>query len=236
MAKLLSSNDRQLTDDVVNALLNNESSFFRDLQLFDMLFKDLLPHISETRPDKVLRIWSAGCSSGQEAFSLAMHLKKDAERWQGWRISILGTDISTSAIARARSGLFSQIDVQRGLAINDLLKWFEPSGDDWKVSQELLRMIDFRVDNLFDPKVPSGQFDIILCRNVLLYFSNEMRGRVFGTLSKFIKPDGFLMLGAGETVIGQTQSFKSSRTFRGCYEPAQPEVGSAADPQIRRMG
>lgn len=218
VARLLTVKARDLADQVVDALLNNESSFFRDLQTFDMLYRDLLPHLSATRPEKVLRIWSAGCSTGQEAYSLAIQLRKDAERWAGWRISLLATDISRGAISRAQSGIFSQIDVQRGLPINDLLRWFEPAGDDWRVSDELRRMIDFRTDNLFEPKVPQGHYDLILCRNVLLYFPLEKRRKVFEKLAAHSRPGGFLLLGAGETVIGQTDDFAASREFRGSYE------------------
>ncbi|MDX3910018.1 MAG: protein-glutamate O-methyltransferase CheR [Sphingobium sp.] len=218
VAKLLSRSEHPLTTEVVNALLNNESSFFRDLQIFQMISRELLPRIRASRPDRVVRIWCAGCSTGQEAYSLAMQFRKDAEQWQGWRISILGTDISTAAIARAQSGIFSQIDVQRGLPISDLLKWFEPVGDDWKISDELRQMVDFRQDNLFDPHVPGGYFDLILCRNVLLYFSLEMRQKVFDRLAQHSRPGGYLLLGAGETVIGQTNDFISSREFRGSYE------------------
>ncbi|PZU60566.1 MAG: protein-glutamate O-methyltransferase [Sphingobium sp.] len=234
VSKLLASGDTSLTDDVVNALLNNESSFFRDLQTFDMLYRDLLPHIAATRPDKVLRIWCAGCSTGQEAFSLAMQIRKDAQHWQGWRIQIVGTDISTSAIARAQSGLFSQIDVQRGLAVNDLLRWFEPVGDDWRVADELRRLVEFRVDNLFEPKLPKAHYDLILCRNVLLYFSLEMRRKVFEQLAERSRAGSYLVLGAGETVIGQTDAFAASREFRGSYERRpMTDLGTGA---LRRAG
>ncbi|QUT04201.1 protein-glutamate O-methyltransferase CheR [Sphingobium phenoxybenzoativorans] len=218
VSQLLASTESNLTDDVINALLNNETSFFRDLQTFDMLYRDLLPQLSSSKQDKVLRIWCAGCSTGQEAYSLAMQLRKDAGRWQGWRIQILATDISTAAISRAQSGLFSQIDVQRGLAINDLLRWFEPVGDDWKVSDELRRMIEFRVDNLLEPKASSGDYDLILCRNVMLYFSLERRQKVFSRLAEHSRQGSYLILGAGETVIGQTDAFAASRSFRGSYE------------------
>lgn len=226
VSSLLASSSASLTDDVVNALLNNESSFFRDLQTFDMLYRDLLPHLAATRPEKNLRIWCAGCSTGQEAYSLAMQLRKDAARWQGWKLHILATDISTAAIARAQSGIFSQIDVQRGLAINDLLRWFEPVGDDWKVSEDLRRMIEFRVDNLFDSHAPKGNYDLILCRNVLLYFSLDMRRKVFEQLAGHSRPGGYLVLGAGETVIGQTEDFAASKDLRGSYErrPAKPDA------------
>lgn len=216
-AKLVSARDLRLEQDVVNALLNNESSFFRDLQVFDMLYRDILPHLRDTKRDRVLRIWSAGCSTGQEAYSIAIQLRKSMECWKDWRIEILASDISTAAIDQARSGIFSQIDVQRGLAIGDLLKWFEPVGDDWKASDELRRMIEFRADNLFAPKAPTGLYDLILCRNVLLYFNAERRKSVFDLLANHTHPQAVLFLGAGETVIGQSEDFQAHRTFRGAY-------------------
>ncbi|MBK5264096.1 MAG: protein-glutamate O-methyltransferase CheR [Alphaproteobacteria bacterium] len=218
VSQLLSTNKRHLLDEVVDALLNNESSFFRDLSTFSMIERGLLPHIGTIRKQPQLRIWCAGCSIGQEALSLAMLIQKQAERWQGWRVQILATDISSGAIARAKSGLYSQMEVQRGLGVTELLQWFEPAGDDWRVSRELLDMIDYRVDNLLEPVLPAGAYDLILCRNVLLYFSLELRQKVFENLARFAAPEGHLVLGAGETVIGQTDDFIASRQFRGSYE------------------
>lgn len=216
---LLVSNDRPLLDAVVDAMLNNESSFFRDLSTFGMIERELLPHIAATG-DRTLRIWCAGCSMGQEALSLAMLIRKQAELWKGWRVQILATDISSAAVARARSGIYSQMEVQRGLGITDLLRWFEPAGDDWQASRELLDLIDYRVDNLLDPAVVGGSYQLILCRNVLLYFSAELRRKVFENLARHSAAEGHLVLGAGETVMGQTDDFVASRKFRGSYERA----------------
>jgi len=229
---LLSTSDPVLVEGVVNALLNNESSFFRDLHTFDMLGRDLLPHIARTNTEKSLRIWCAGCSTGQEAFSIAMLIRKQPELWHGWRIQILATDISTSAIARAQAGMFSQIDVQRGLPITDLLRWFEPNGDDWKAAEELRNMIDFRVDNILDPRAPTGLYDLVLCRNVQLYFSPPMRQRVFAHLASRCRPEGHLLLGAGETVIGQTDDFVANREFRGSYVH-RPDKATGAVAAVR---
>lgn len=234
-ALLLRKRDPRLDEDVVNALLNNESSFFRDLQIFDMIHRQILPRIHEERQDRTLRIWSAGCSTGQEAYSLAIRLRNDAERWQGWRIEILATDISTAAIEQARSGIFSQMDVQRGLAVGDLIKWFEPHGEDWRANPELRRMIDFRRDNLFDPRAPSGEYDLLLCRNVLLYFTPERRGTVLRLLGRHSHAGSVLLLGAGETVIGQGDDFLPHPDFRGGYAPKAlmaPCVGGS----VRRAG
>ncbi|BBD98738.1 protein-glutamate O-methyltransferase CheR [Sphingobium amiense] len=217
--KILSRRSPALEDAVIDALLNNESSFFRDLQIFDMIHRHVLPRIREERQDRTLRIWSAGCSTGQEAYSLAIRLRNEAARWEGWRIEILATDISTAAITQARAGLFSQIDVQRGLGVGDLIKWFEPQGDDWRASDELRRMIDFRQDNLFDAKAPSGAYDLLLCRNVLLYFSPERRRAVLSLLANHSHDRSVLLLGAGETVIGQGDMFVPHGDYRGAYAP-----------------
>ncbi len=216
-AKLLGHRDPRLEDDVVNALLNNESSFFRDLQIFDMIHRHVLPAFHAEKKDRVLRIWSAGCSTGQEAYSLAIQIRNDMARWRGWRIEILATDISTAAVDQARSGVFSQMDVQRGLAIGDLIKWFEPVGEEWHASPDLRRMIDFRTDNLFDPRAPSGEYDLLLCRNVLLYFTQERRQNVLRLLTRHSHDQSVLLLGAGETVIGHSDDFVPHPEFRGGY-------------------
>ena len=234
-AQLLRRRDLRLDEDVVNALLNNESSFFRDLQIFDMIHRQILPHIREGRQDRTLRIWSAGCSTGQEAYSLAIRLRNEADRWQGWRIEILATDISTAAIEQARAGIFSQMDVQRGLGVSDLIKWFEPHGDDWRANPELRRMIDFRHDNLFDPQAPSGEYDLLLCRNVLLYFTPARRGEVLRLLSRHSHAGSVLLLGAGETVIGQGDDFLPHPDFRGGYAP-KPLLPDYVGGSIRRAG
>ncbi|PHQ63785.1 MAG: protein-glutamate O-methyltransferase [Sphingobium sp.] len=234
-ARLVRENDDRLEKAVINALLNNESSFFRDLQMFDMVQRQILPHLHDQRSDHTLRIWSAGCSTGQEAYSLAIQLRNAWSRWNGWRIEILATDISSSAIEQARSGIYSQMDVQRGLAIGDLIKWFEPHGDDWRASPELRRMIDFRQDNLFDAREAHGEYDLLLCRNVLLYFTPARRQAVLKLLGRHSHAGSVLLLGAGETVIGQGDDFIAHPEFRGSYARqtalATHRMGSA-----RRVG
>lgn len=216
-SRLLSRTDGALERSVIDALLNNESSFFRDFQLFDMINRQILPHIHADRTDRTIRIWSAGCSTGQEAYSLAIQLRNDWQRWNGWRIEILATDVSSAAIEQAQAGVFSQMDVQRGLSVGDLIKWFEPHGDDWRASPELRRMIDFRQDNLFDPSAATGQYDLLLCRNVLLYFTAERRQVVLRLLARHSHERSILLLGAGETVIGQGDDFIAHPEFRGGY-------------------
>jgi chemotaxis protein methyltransferase CheR len=234
-ASLSRKRDVRLERDVVNALLNNESSFFRDPQMFTMIQRQILPRIQAERSDRVLRIWSAGCSTGQEAYSLAIHLRKQADQWAGWRIEILATDISTAAIDQAREGIFSQMDVQRGLPIGDLLAWFEPHGEDWRANAELRRMIDFRHDNLFDAKAPCGTYDLLLCRNVLLYFTPQRRQTVLHLLARHSHAHSALLLGAGETVIGNGDDFIAHPEFRGAYA-RQTQPSTLNTGPLRRAG
>tara|TARA_R110000782_G_scaffold268047_1_gene364011 strand:- start:17560 stop:18417 length:858 start_codon:yes stop_codon:yes gene_type:complete len=220
-----------LAQESVNALLNNETSFFRDAHQFQMIGRTMLPQLMERIEaeggDRMLRIWCAGCSTGQEAYSLAMLIRREIETHSGWRFRILATDISTSCIERANSGLFAQADVQRGLPINDLLRWFEPVGDRWQIHSALRAMIEFRVDNLFECRAPRGEYDIVLCRNVLLYFSGERKRLLFKKLAAHCKANGHLLLGAGEAVIGHTSEFVASQRFRGTYERVDPSVRGA---------
>lgn len=208
----------RLAQEVVNALLNNETSFFRDHHVYQALASQLLPHLAQERPERRLRIWCVGCSTGQEPYSLAMLLRRDPHWHADGRASILASDISTAAIERARTGLFSQIDVQRGLGINDLLRWFEPEGEDWRISDDVRRLVDFRAENIFEGNAPTGEYDIILCRNLMIYFSPQRRAMLFERLARHCAPGGYLLLGAGETVIGQTADFTASGRFRGVYE------------------
>lgn len=205
----------------VDAMLNHESFFFRDLAVFRMLEQHVLPRLHAGGGDRTLRIWSAGCAGGQEAYSIAMILKRMGALWEGWRIAIVATDVSPLAIERARAGLFSQMDMQRGLPINELLRWFEPEGKDWRVSAELRRMIDFQADHLLAPRAVSGAFDLILCRNVLLYFSEAQRAQVARELARRARAGAFLVLGAGETLVGQQAGFASCRDM-SCIYTARP--------------
>ena len=226
VARLVSNRDAQLTEQVIEALLNNETYFFRDRLPFDLLLGGPLRRIEQARSrEKKLAIWCAGCSTGQEAYSLAMSFADEKARWQGWKIDIVGTDLSRSAIARAREGIYSQFEVQRGLAVMQMVRWFEEvGGGEWRIAPAIRDMVRFDTGNIIEPPPHPGRFDIILCRNVLLYFSSDMRRLAFTRLSQAIAPDGTLMLGAGETVIGQTDNFVSDPENRGLYIPA-PAAG-----------
>ncbi|HEU4876867.1 MAG TPA: protein-glutamate O-methyltransferase CheR [Sphingomicrobium sp.] len=215
---LVMGKEPSLSQRVVEALLNNESYFFRDRTLFDQLGHVALPALAERRRDvKRLRIWSAGCSTGQEIYSLAMIFAEDPVRWNGWTIDLLGSDVSETAVNRARAGLYTQFEAQRGLAVTQMIRWFEESDDGWRVAEKLRRNVRFQVHNILEPAPHPGQFDIILCRNVLLYLSGDKKRAAFDRLASALAPDGWLMLGAGETVIGQTEKLVADRDRRGLY-------------------
>jgi len=214
-----------LATEVVDALLNNETSFFRDPHIFEMIGRHLLPAAMERATvegrGKTLRVWCAGCSSGQEAWSLAMLFLNGRTGWPEWKMEILATDISHSAIARARSGIVPQMEAQRGLPVSDMLRWMEPEGDHWRISPTLRDMVEFQVDNLFAPEAPRGTYDMILCRNVLLYFTAEKKQQLFAQLARHASPGGWLLLGAGETSIGLTADFSSCPEHRGAYRRSE---------------
>jgi chemotaxis protein methyltransferase CheR len=223
---LVMGKEPALVTQVVEALLNNETYFFRDRLPFDTLQAKLLPELRAARAGtRRLRIWSAGCSTGQEAYTLAMMFAEDPLKWQGWTIDIVGTDVSSAAIDRARAATYSQFEVQRGLAITQMIRWFEETADGWRASEALRRTVRFQVHNLLEDRPPAGDqgFDLALCRNVLLYLSPEKRTQAFDRLADALAPDGALMLGAGETVIGQTRRFAADRSVRGFYRLAEHE-------------
>jgi chemotaxis protein methyltransferase CheR len=230
---LVMGREPALATHVVEALLNNETYFFRDRQPFDLLTAQALPALARARADKKrLRIWSAGCSTGQEAYSLAMLFAEDPLKWQGWSIDILATDVSATVIDRARSGTYSQFEVQRGLGINQMIRWFEETDDGWRAVEALRKPVRFQVHNLLEPPPHPGQFDIVLCRNVMLYFCNEKRALAFDRLASAMAPDAVLMLGAGETVIGQTKKLAADRDCRGLYRLAGDPTADRREPRV----
>ncbi len=218
---LVMGKEPSLSQKVVEALLNNETYFFRDRAPFDLLQRHALPELATRRQAcKRLRIWSAGCATGQEVYSLAMLFAEEPEKWQGWTIDILGSDVSTSCIDRAREGVYSQFEVQRGLAIGQMIKWFEECDNGWRAVEPLRRQVRFQVHNLLEAPPHPGGFDIVLCRNVLLYLSPDRKAVAFERLIASMAEDGWLMLGAGETVIGQTNKLGADINARGLYRLA----------------
>lgn len=201
-----------LDDRVVDALLNQETSFFRDGAVFDALAGALAD------APRRARVWSAACATGQEPLSLAMLLAEARDVGGGEPADIVATDVSQGALARARAGRYTHFEVQRGLPIRRLMRWFEPDGDEWVVRRELRRDIGWRRHNLVDDPPPAGRFDAVLCRNVLLYLPPVRRAAVLDRIAAALRPGGVLLLGAGETVIGHADRFAPSPRWRGLYE------------------
>jgi chemotaxis protein methyltransferase CheR len=226
-----------LIEDVVEAMTTNESFFFRDGKPFDLFRDKVLPDLIAKRAGvKTLRIWCAAASTGQEPYSLAMILKDRAAQLAGWKIQIVGTDISRKALDRAKAGIYSQFEVQRGLPVQMLVKYFEKQGDVWQVKPEIRSMVDYRSFNLLHDLRPLGQFDVVFCRNVLIYFDLPTKERVLDGISKVMTTDGSLFLGGAETVFGVSNQFKPSDGQHGLYcrvgapaaAPTAPAQTSAA--------
>ncbi len=210
-----------LAQEVVEALLNNETYFFRDRLMFDLLAKEVLPDLAAKRATtRRLTIWSGGCSTGQEALSLAILFADDPKTWDGWRIDILGTDISGRAIEAARRGCYSQFEIQRGLGVSQMLRWFDETSDGWRPRRELSRRIRFERRNVLEAPPEPGRFDLVLCRNVLLYFDRTYRERAFDRLSEAVASDGWLMIGAGESAKGHSSEFLPACDTSGLYRRA----------------
>lgn len=213
------ANDRDLATEVIEALLNNETYFFRDKPTFDQIPEYVLPELKRRRAhSRQLSIWCAGCSTGQEVHSLAMLFEDQKDRWDGWTIDILGTDVSHKAIRTARTGLYSQFEVQRGLGVAQMLRHFEETPHGWQILDHVRHITRFQQHNVLTEPPSRTRFDLILCRNVLLYFDNDTRTLAFDRLASTLAHDGFLMLGAGETVVGQTRAFVPSGKRMSIYE------------------
>ncbi|MDD1529907.1 chemotaxis protein CheR [Bradyrhizobium sp. WBOS7] len=228
LVQKLQGGSRQLITDVVEAMTTNETFFFRDKVPFDHFRDTIMPEIIKARAGKrSVRIWCAAGSTGQEPYSLAMCLKEMGAALTGWRIEIIATDLSQEVLEKAKAGIYSQFEVQRGLPIQMLVKYFKQTGETWQVNPELRAMIQHRQLNLLHDFSQLGTFDIIFCRNVLIYFDQDTKINIFNRLARQIEPDGFLVLGAAETVVGLTDTFRPIADRRGLYKPNDPRAAAA---------
>ena len=220
-----------LMKEIVEAMTTNESFFFRDIKPFEQFTGFVLPALLKARADKkLIRIWSAACSSGQEPYTLAMLLAEQQAKMAGWRVEILATDLSTEILEKAEAGQYSQFEVQRGLPIQYLVKYFKQQGDRWQIDAGLRGRVKFRTFNLLEDPTSLGTFDVIFCRNVLIYFDQPTKTTVLAKLHRILAPDGFLYLGGAETVLGISDKFQAAPEHRGIYRPA-----SAASAQPRKL-
>jgi chemotaxis protein methyltransferase CheR len=221
--RLRTGTDEALIAQVVEAMTTNETFFFRDRIPFDHFRTVILPALMASRERyKRIRIWCAAASTGQEPYSLAMAIKEMGPALDNFRIEIVATDLSHEVLAKAESGLYSQFEVQRGLPIQLLLKYFTQHGDLWQIAPQIRAMVQFRPFNLLSDFSRLGVFDLVICRNVLIYFDQPTKSDVLDRLARVIAQDGFLILGAAETTVGLTQAFKSVPDKRGLYAPADP--------------
>jgi chemotaxis protein methyltransferase CheR len=209
-----------LTAEVAEAMTTNETFFFRDKIPFDHLREMVLPELLRARANRrSLRIWCAASSTGQEPYSIAMCLKEFASALTGWRVEIVATDLSQAVLEKSRAGIFSQFEVQRGLPIQMLVKHFTQVGELWQLNADIRAMVQHRQLNLLQDFSHLGMFDVIFCRNVLIYFDQDTKVGIFDRLAKVIEPDGILALGAAESVVGISDAFKPYPERRGLYRP-----------------
>jgi chemotaxis protein methyltransferase CheR len=229
---------------VVEAMTTNETFFFRDKVPFDHFRDAIMPEILKARAGRrSIRIWCAAGSTGQEPYSLAMCLKEMSAATAGWRIEILATDLSQEVLEKSKAGIYSQFEVQRGLPIQMLVKYFKQTGELWQVNPDIRAMVQHRQLNLLHDFSQLGVFDVIFCRNVLIYFDQDTKINIFNRLAKVTDPEGFLVLGAAETVVGLTDAFRPFPDRRGLYRPnavraapaKMPAVGAAV-PKVAAMG
>ncbi len=192
---------------IAECMTTHETSFFRDPALFEALRSDLVPEVAQARQaSKTLRIWSAACSSGQEAYSLAMLLFESG--YAGWKLDIQGTDLSSRILARASAGRFLQLEVNRGLPAPLLVKYFQRAGLDWQIKEELRRVVHFAEFDLRQSMTGRGPFDLVFCRNVLIYFDMPTRKKILAGLQSTLVPGGYLLLGASETTFQLDPGFE----------------------------
>jgi chemotaxis protein methyltransferase CheR len=228
---LKGAQDPALMNSVVEAMTTNETFFFRDKLPFEHFRSAIMPAlIAARRSARSIRIWCAASSTGQEPYSLAMCLKDFERDIAGWRIELLATDLSADVLEKARQGIYSQFEVQRGLPIQLLVKYFTRSGEFWQIAPELRAMVRYRQLNLLADFSQLGLFDAVFCRNVLIYFDAETKIDVLNRLAKVTASDGYLVLGAAETVVGLTDRFKMLMERRGLYMPnTDPPRASVLD-------
>lgn len=212
-----------LRDTVIEAMTTNETSFFRDIHPFETLKKEILPDLMEKRKDKKeLNIWCGASSSGQECYSLVMTLKNSFPALDSWKISYFASDISNQMLNRCRSGIYSQLEINRVLPAPLMVKYFQRLGTEWQVKEELRKMIQFRITNLSEKWPYMPPLDLIMMRNVLIYFDVEMKKDILGRARKLLKPDGYLFLGAAETTLNLDDNFERMPFKQsGCYRLKQ---------------
>lgn len=224
---LRKSVNNALIYEITEAMTTNETLFFRDDKPFKYFRSALLPVMMKNREHKKgLRIWSAACSSGQEPYSIAITMADLLQEHQGWNVEILATDISNAVIERARTGVYSQFEIQRGLPVPMMVKYFTRQEAEWQIHEKFRRMVRFEPFNLMQGMEKFGTFDIIFCRNVLIYFDEETKRSVLQNLSRRLAPDGYLLLGSTESAMCANDHLTMSDSCAGLYTVLQKDPNS----------
>jgi len=239
VATLREDDDPVLSEQVVDALTTNETTFFRDVYPFESLRSHVLPDLIERKHlSRSLFIWSAGCSSGQEPFSVAMLIREDFPELADWQVTILGTDVSVAMLERARAGRFGQIEVNRGLPADLLVKYFRRSGLDWEIDGSVKEMVRFRHQNLVDPWPALPPMDLVLMRNVMIYFDVTTKQEILARVRDVLAPHGYLLLGTSETTLHLDDAFQRHAVGpTGWYRRRQGIPAGAVDARTGpRMG
>ncbi len=207
-----------LLNEIVEAMTTNESSFFRDIKPYELLRNLVLPRVMPHQPSRLLRIWSAACSTGQEPYSTAICLTEEAAKMQGWRYEILASDLARKVVDKAEQGIYSQFEAQRGLPIQMLVKYFTSRPDTtWQVKDNIRNMVQFRTHNLLEEYSKFGKLDIIFLRNVLIYFDDATKAEITEKMMRSLHPHGVLILGATESLVDPNGRFVPLDGFRGAY-------------------
>ena len=217
--KMRAAPNSPLAEEVTEAMTTNESFFFRDKTPFDFLKDYIVPEFVKSRgSNKKLNFWCAAASTGQEPYSIAMVLKEMNAQMPGWSYKILGTDLSNEVLEKAKAGTYSQFEVQRGLPINLLVKYFKQTGETWMIDPAIRAMVEYKAYNLLESFSSLGKFDVIYLRNVLIYFDRETKKSILERAAQILAPDGYIILGAAETVIGITDALAPLKSHRGLYQ------------------
>ena len=217
--KIKSETRGDLKQALIESMITNETSFFRDIHPFEILNSKIIPELIEKRKaEEELNIWCGASSSGQEPYSLAIIIKNNFPQINTWKINFLVSDISNKNLKRCKSGIYTQLEVNRGLSPTLLARYFDRKGMEWQVKDELRQVMQFQIINLAGSWPKMLQLDLVMMRNVLIYFSLQMRKKVLGKISKLLKADGYLFLGAAETTINLDKNFERIPFNQsGCY-------------------
>ena len=234
LASRLKLGDRALETAAIDAITTNETLFFRDKLPFDLFRDVVMPRlVAARRAPGPIRIWCAACSTGQEPYSLAMILDEMRPSLRGIAVEIVATDISEKVLSQAREGVYSQFEMQRGLPIRMLLKHFTQEGTRWRINPSLAKAVSFRPINLLQPFRSLGRFDVVFCRNVLIYFGEATKRDILDRLAEVLADDGYLMLGGAESVVGLCHSLAPHRSERSLYVRAHsPEAHANLRPRL----